>query len=116
MSCEKWELIPGKLNGTFTSGTIKLADLDSVQFNLVVTEGNIQRGYLNPSYIEPKYLFEVDSICNNTVMYFHFVKEYNLKASLYYGILEIEDANSKNYEFIGYLKISDRWEYVLYFK
>lgn len=120
ISCEKEETKPDKLDGIYVSETFKLADLDSAKLNLNIESDIIKEAFLiNINNLT----FEVDSISDNIVIYFHFHKSYKSKVPYpnYYGQLEIEKTDSKMYRLIGYLNIYDpitsydRWRYILYF-
>ena len=107
ISCEKEDYI------TYTSNSFQLADLSSVQLNLIYDEDIITNMFLTPTELEDKYLFTVDSICANTTAYFTFQAHTSYKGSVpkpyryYQGALKINN---------GYLTINDKWAYILHFK
>ena len=55
VSCEKWELVPGKLNGTFISEMFELVDIDSIKINLNIDEGIIKEVFITPAYFKYKH-------------------------------------------------------------
>ncbi len=115
MGCEKIEFFSGKITGTYSSETFKLADIDSTKVNLKVEADVIKKVFLSNAN---DLIFKVDSISNNTMIYFNFQSS---SKQNYYGKLEIEKTDSEMYRLIGYLNINDpftfydRWRYILYF-
>ena len=121
VSCEKQEHISEKINGTFTGEVIKLPNLDYAKFTLEVGESVIKDLFLTSIKSNYIYSLEIESIILDaktkkdyiTAIYFNFICKEGVE---YFGILEFNKSDLDIHELIGYLKISDRWEYILYFK